>query len=115
MQGFESIYEDYAARYIHFNGQEKYEKIYRKVSSSEKISGLFGRALHYNSAPTAMDILSCINTMPYFIFQGTPTCAMAALMVIVLWNEKINQAYHLCTDRELAEKAQSVFSILKMI
>lgn len=115
MTEFDIIYNDYANRYIELDGRDKYEKVYRKIITSEKMGGVFGRALHHNIAPTAMDILSCIHTIPYFIFQGTPTCALAALIAIAQWNERINSVYNLCTEREVAEKAKAVFRILKMV
>jgi len=105
---------EFSNYYIRKYGREKYEKVLRKTRESNKLAALDGKSIRERSAPSSMDFLAVINTIPYFIFSSQETCALAAISAISLWNEKINSKYFFCDSYELDSKARTVFNLLKL-
>ena len=56
----------------------------------------------------------CLHTIPYFIFQSSYTCAMAALIVIRIWHNNYNADFSKCSFEQLVDKMNMVFSLLKI-
>lgn len=110
----EETFKNFSSYYIAHNGLDKYNKIYEKVQKSDKIAVLDGWSIRNKQAATAKDYLATINSIPYFIFASSETCALAAIMAIRLWSERINKVYHFVTEEELSTKIQSIFRILKI-
>lgn len=111
---FNNMINDYSKRYISLNGKEKYEKIQNKIYKSEKIANLLSGCEQRGIVPTSRDILTCLHTIPYFIFQSSYTCAMAALIVIRIWHNNYNADFSKCSFEQLVDKMNMVFSLLKI-
>ena len=56
-------------------GRIKYDKVYNKVHSSEKISKLILLSKESRLTPLAKDFLYTINSIPFFIFSKSDTIA----------------------------------------
>lgn len=89
-QDYEEILQTYFDYYIQQFGERKYISIIEKCKTSNKISQLVKEAKVKNVMPNHIDILTCINTIPYFMFSSGQTQALAALMTLEFWNQDAN-------------------------
>ena len=82
-------------------GEEKFIKIFNKIQTSNKISDLI-RVSHQNLiVPNKNDYLYSLNEVPYFIFAGTDTLAIGAVLALNRWNEECNRYLHLADEAML--------------
>lgn len=114
IMGFNNVINDYCERYISINGKSKHDKVLNKIYNSEKIANLFWECERRRIVPTAKDILTCVHTIPYFIFQSSNTCALAALIAIKIWHDNFDADFSRCSFEQLVDKINSVFSILNL-
>ena len=108
MYTFDDLYNSYKNYYIRKNGQAKFNTVQEKILRSNKMAQINGLSIRDKIAPTRVDVSSYIHEIPYFIFAGVETVAMAEFVAIKNWNEEINTIYNLCTDHELFFKGEAI-------
>ena len=91
--------------YIQEFGERKFEKLLRKVMTSNKISGLISTARYKRIPPGSNDFLYCLNEVPYFIFASGQTQAIGALVALQRWNEEVNSEQCLLAEDGLRQRA----------
>jgi len=79
-------------------GRIKYDKVYNKVHSSEKISKLILLSKESRLTPLAKDFLYTINSIPFFIFSKSDTIALGSLLSLERWNKECNIYYNLANE-----------------
>jgi hypothetical protein len=94
-------------------GYEKYDKVVKKVYESNKISGLISRCKFHIQTVDHLTILSYINVIPYFLFSKPETEAIAALLVLLRWNEEVNAEYKLKSNDDLKGIAVNIIERTK--
>jgi len=87
---YHEIFEITMNSYIKEFGERKFRKIFNKMMTSNKISGLISTARHKGVPPGSKDFLYSLNEIPYFIFSRGQTQAVAALIGLQRWNEEVN-------------------------
>lgn len=108
MYSFQSFYEKYSNFYISKHGNSKYKTVKEKIYNSTKLAELNGISIQKKIAPTAKDFGATISIIPYFIFAGAETMAMAQIEAIKNWNSEVNYVYEFCSENMLIEKGNSV-------
>lgn len=114
MYTFNYFYDRYKNYFIKKNGIAKFQKVEEKILSSKDLAKLHNESIRDKEAPTQADFGAVINQIGYFIFAGGETIAMAQLIAIKHWDEKINSVYSLCTESGLLHKAESVLNRWKI-
>ncbi|PRY53376.1 hypothetical protein B0I27_104387 [Arcticibacter pallidicorallinus] len=114
MYTFTYYYDRYESYFVKKNGITKFQKIEEKIHSSQSLAKLHDASIKNNEAPTQADFGAVINQIGYFIFAGGETIAMAQLIAIKDWDEKINSVYGLCSESGLLHKAESVLNRWKI-
>lgn len=83
-------------RYIRYKGIGKYNELYRKVSESKEIEAVCDFTIKTGIAPTAKDFINQATLMRSLLFNfNQATTSMAALILLKLWDERINRTYKL--------------------
>jgi hypothetical protein len=108
MYTFNHLYNRYQNYFIHKYGQAKFNKIEEKILKSSKLAQVNGASIQRKTTPTRADFSSYIHGIPYFMFAGVETIAMAEFVSIKYWKEEINSVYNLCTEHELFVKAEAI-------
>lgn len=91
------IYEVAKTKYINYKSLDSFEKLYRKVSRSDALNELCGISARRGLPPTAADFTYKASLMPsiYITFDSAKS-SMVALIMLKIWDERINSVYHLC-------------------
>lgn len=86
---YDQSYEEIIITYFRYYGKEFGERkaisVAEKIKSSNKVAQLIIEADLKRTFPNHLDILTCINTIPYFIFSSGQTQALGALMALESW------------------------------
>ncbi|MCB0746642.1 MAG: hypothetical protein KDC90_04185 [Ignavibacteriae bacterium] len=85
------LINDFFQEYQTEFGRRKFEKVYQKIQTSNKISKLLYVAKQKRAVPNKNDYLYSLNEVPYFIFSKADTLALGALIALERWNKECNQ------------------------
>ena len=85
------LVSDYCQEYQTEFGKRKFEKIYQKIQTSNKVSKLLFNARQKRAIPNKNDYLYSLNEIPYFIFSKADTLALGALLALERWNKECNK------------------------
>lgn len=104
----ENIYNHNKLKFIRQYSSDKFERLYDKVANSKATISLIGHSANRSLAPNPADFLGSANMIPYVVSKfNIGISVMAALIMLKIWNERIN-IYHRLTDEyrmaEIAEK-----------
>lgn len=107
--GFNALYNIAVNNYTKYKGSNAYAKLYDKISKSRALSDLCGQSILRRFAPTEADFTYYATLMPsiYITFDNTVS-AMAALIMLKIWNEQVNKTYGLCSDLQVFCMANSI-------
>lgn len=95
--------------YLRKHGRDKYEKILKKLSDSNKVRSLFDESYKKRLALNNVDFGATINEMMWFMFQSNETQAVAVLALAVFWHTNVNSHLYLKTEKELRDDALMIF------
>lgn len=103
----EEIYENCSDRFIRIKGMEKYNTLCSKVSNSNEFAKFSGLTIQKGLPPTAQDFITCVVGI-WYVFRkfDQATNTMAALIALRLWNNKVNEKYHLVSEMQIFRIAQ---------
>lgn len=106
-----TIFEYTKQRYIQLKGQESYEKLYNKINRSDALTQLCGLSIRQGTPPTPNDFIYKATMMPsiYITFDNVKS-TMAALIMLEIWNEQVNQIYNFCPVCMVEVMAQDIVS-----
>ena len=100
---YNELVSDYCQEYQTEFGKRKFEKIYHKIQTSNKISKLLFEAKQKRVVPNKKDYLHSLNEVPYFIFSKADTLALGALLALERWNNECNKII-VFADQDLLKK-----------
>lgn len=107
---FDEIVGFTVEKYINEKGRDKFLKLYQKVMTSNKLSGLISSSRFKAIPPSANDVMYCLNEIRYFIFSSNFTQVCAAVLFLKRWDEEVNQSLFLLTDAQLKQRAISCYA-----
>ncbi|WP_347296965.1 hypothetical protein, partial [uncultured Bacteroides sp.] len=95
--------------FIEKKGRNKYDTLYKKISSSSILAKLEGMSIHGGQAPGAEDfsMVATSNWSLFFKFDQMTT-TMGALIALKIWNEKVNLRYGMADDYKLLRIANAI-------
>ena len=89
-------------RFIEKFGNERFEKLSQKVSESNALIKLTGLTVNKGLPPTATDFLLAANSIFYVSTKfDIAVSVMAALLMMKIWDEKVNSLYQLVSSQHL--------------
>ncbi len=97
-----TLFEKAKMRYIALKGLSAYNKLYDKISHSDALTELCGESVRRSIAPLSGDFTYKASMMPsiYISFDSAKS-AMAALIMLKIWHEKVNSVYNFCSADQL--------------
>lgn len=111
----DEIIEHYGENfYLRKHGRDKYEKVLKKISESEKVMELFNTSYQLKLSLTYMDFGATINKIMWFFFQSNDTQALAILAMASFWNVNVNSHLHLRSEGNLRDEALKVLKKYSM-
>jgi hypothetical protein len=111
---YEELLEFYINSYIKEFGERKFQVIFEKIMTSNKISGLISKSRYKRIAPNFKDYIYSLNEIPYFIFARGQTQALAALIALERWNNEVNSEMRLKYDNDLRLIAITIINECKV-
>ncbi len=105
---YEEFIEDYLETFAIEYGKRKFEKIYRKIQTSKKISSLIYLSNQRMVVPNKNDFLYSLNEIPFFIFSKAETLALGALLGLERWNQECNKSLYIADDDILKDIAINI-------
>lgn len=100
---YKELVSDYCQEYQKEFGNRKFDKIYHKIQTSNKISKLLLEAKQKRVVPNKNDYLYSLNEVPYFIFSKAETLALGAILALERWNSECNNVI-VFADQELLKE-----------
>ncbi len=113
-KSYEEILQHVFSEYIREFGERKFDAVFEKIMTSNKISGLISTAKYKGLPPGSMDFLHCLNEIPYFIFSRGQTQAVAALVALQRWNNEVNSRQYLLAEEGLRLRAINILEESKI-
>ena len=96
-------------RFIEKYGNEKFEKLSLKVRESNALVKLSGLTVNKGLPPTATDFLLAANSIFYVSTKfDVAVSVMAALIMLHIWNEKVNSLYQLVSVQHINVIAERI-------
>lgn len=106
----EEVLQHYVEKfYYRKHGRDKFDKILKKLSDSNKVRSLFDESYQKRLALSNVDFGATINEMMWFMFQSNETQAVAVLAMALSWHTNVNSHLYLKTERELRDDALMIF------
>jgi len=112
---YEELLEDYLETFAIEFGKRKYEKVFRKVQTSSKISNLIYLSNQKMIVPNKNDFLYSLNEIPFFIFSKAETLALGGLLGLERWNQECNSRLYLADNKTLKEIAINILNDCKKL
>ena len=100
----QQITNDYAQEF----GQRKLDRIISRVERSKKVARFIERARREQEVPIH-DVLPMVHEIPWFSFAKPFTIAIAATVVMALWNQRCNPNEELISDYDLGLLMRDVY------
>lgn len=101
------------SKYCNDQGEQKFKKVYEKVMTSNKLSGLISTSKYKNAPINSTLVLSAIAETPYFLFKSNWTHVCAAVLFFLRWNEEVNSIQFLLSPLELRHEIIMCFEHYK--
>ena len=111
---YEELVKFFISLYVKEFGERKFNTIYQKVMTSDKISGLISTSRFKSMPPGSNNFLYCLNEIPYFIFSRGQTQAVAGLIALERWNIEVNSDLFLVSDEGLRVRALGILEESKV-
>lgn len=111
---FDDLYNRFSNYYIHEKGKAKFDRIVDKVHNSKHTRRLLDLSARDKFLPNESDFATIINSNAYFMFAGGETTATAEIILMSLWNFRVNKVYNICADHQLLEKGYRAFNRWKV-
>lgn len=105
------IYNQTKQRFIEKFGVEKFDKLQNKVNESNAIVKLMGLTVSKMLPPNATDFILAANSIFYVASKFDITVSvMAAMIMLRIWNEKVNENYHLISEQQLTLVSERIIA-----
>ncbi len=105
----EEIFQQNKMKFVRLHGQQRYEKLYRKVEDSRALRSLIGFSVNNFIAPNPADYIGSANTIPYVMSRfNIGASVLAALIELRIWNERVNSYHNMANDERLREIAMKI-------
>jgi hypothetical protein len=95
--------------YFRKHGRDKFDKILKKLSDSNKVHSIFNESYNKKLALNNVDFGAIVNEILWFVFQSNDTQAVAVLALALLWNTNVNSHLYLKSEREVRDDALKIF------
>lgn len=82
----ESFFTEFKERY----GQVKFDKYIKKIATSKRVNLIMKSTNNIGRAPTSNEFLGVVNTTGFFFNATGIKLAVATLMAVLYWHEKVN-------------------------
>lgn len=107
----ETLFEITEQKYIHLKGLANYQKLYEKISESKALTEICGISVRRGLPPSAGDFTYKASLMPsIYISFDMAKSSMAALIMLKIWNERVNSVYHMCTEEVVERMARQIIA-----
>lgn len=105
----QTVFENAKQKYIRLKGNDSYTKLYSKISRSNALTEICGISVRRGLPPTVGDFTYKATMMPsiYLTFDNTKS-AMAALIMLKIWDERVNDIYHFCSSQNVRIMAMHI-------
>jgi len=98
---YENLIESFTNDFIREFGERKYFKILDKVNNSRSVRNTIEQFNELQIIPGNTDIVATIMNIPFFMLANKMTIAMGGVILIDLWNKKINNNGEIADDFEV--------------
>lgn len=102
---YEVLLHNMYSSFIREFGQRKFDKIYDKIHSSNKVREFIIKSKRLGLAPYLTHNIELLNEIPYFIFSRGQTMAIGALILLEKWDQEVNQQSLISNSEELRSRA----------
>ncbi len=105
----QTIFELAKLKYIQLKSADNFSKLYSKISHSDALNEICGISVRRGVPPTVGDFTYKATMMPsiYFTFDNAKS-TMAALIMLKIWDERVNAMYKLCTKERVKQIARMI-------
>ncbi|RZA02862.1 MAG: hypothetical protein EOP47_05145 [Sphingobacteriaceae bacterium] len=87
----ETLAEVFGQQFVQEFGTNKADEIIDKINKAERVTRYVGTIVARGLNPTASEITSLLNNIPYFIFSKGETLCFASVGVFLMWQKSLNE------------------------
>lgn len=107
----QNLFDVTKQKYIALKGADSYNRLYAKINRSDALTEICGTTVRRGLPPTAGDFTYKASLMPSIIYTfDNVKSSMAALIMLHIWNERVNSIYHFCSDYVLETMARQIIA-----
>ena len=105
----DKVFETAKQKYSGMKSQADFEKLYSKIERSDALTEICGISVRRGLPPTVGDFTYKATMMPsIYITFDRAKATMAALIMLKIWNERVNSIYNFCTDSTIEMMAKRI-------
>jgi hypothetical protein len=108
MNSYSDVIGSFTEGYIREYGERKLRKISSKINESNGVMKYLVKLQEVNTSPLCDDIIATVMNMPYFMVAKKETVAIASIILLEMWNDKINLDNKLLSDSGLETLARRI-------
>ena len=110
MSSYSDLMNKFTNDYIREFGERRLRKIRSKVTESRGVQKYLVKLQEVYLSPHFEDLTVVVMNMPFFMVANKETVTMASLILLEIWNTKLNANNKLLSDYELERLAIQVIS-----
>lgn len=107
---YEKTFTDFVEDYKREYGEKKVRDVLSKLEKSKGVVKSLNELERLGTYPRAIDAISTVMNMPYFIFANKMTDALGAAFFLEIWNQKLNANNEILDDYELEQLLRKIFA-----
>lgn len=105
----QEIFEQTKQKYIQLKSASSFDKLYAKCSESNALIEICGASVRRGLPPTSVDFIYKAVMMPSIgLTLDNVKSTMAALIMLQIWNERVNSVYHFCSETTIETMARRI-------
>ena len=109
MDDFETLCVSTIQEFVKEYGEKKHRKIYDELVNSSSFRKNFTILTRGNRPPNSTELIAVVQNIRYFSFSNKRNTAIAATILLMMWNGYCNSGHEICDDSKLKYILENVY------
>lgn len=109
MDDFATLCVDTIQEFVSEYGEKKHHQIYNELVNSTSFEKNFPIITNGNRPPNSTELIAIVQNIRFFAFSSKRNTAIAATILLIMWNGQSNRNHEICDDSKLKSILENVF------
>lgn len=109
MNDFATLCVETIQEFVKEYGEKKHRQIYNELVTSSSFKKNFPIITTGNRPPNSTELIAIVQNIRFFAFSSKRNTAIAATILLVMWNGECNRNNEICDDSKLKNILENVY------